>query len=301
MLSPISYFKHPRLIGLSFLGHFGWILSDKQYLKCRFRLEMGKKLNLKNPQTFQEKIQWLKLYDRKPEYTTMVDKAAVKQYVADIIGEDYVIPTLGVWETPDQIDFDSLPDQFVLKTTHGGGGGGVIICRDKSKLDIEAAKAKLKNSLSSDIYRNLREWPYKNVPRRIIADKFINLEGTQDLTDYKIYCFNGEPRYIQVIQDRHVKETIDFFDMDWNRQEFFGLNPVCRPSELPIGRPSGLQKMQEIAKTLSQDTKFLRVDLYNLNGKIYFGEITFYPASGMGIFTPEEYDLKLGKLISLPK
>ena len=298
MLSPLTYLKNPRLLGIAMLKKVNTLLTDKQYLKWRFRLEMGKKLNLKNPQTFQEKIQWLKLHDRKPEYTTMVDKAAVKQYVADRIGEEYVIPTLGLWETPDQIDFDSLPNQFVLKTTHGGGGGGVIICRDKSKLDIETTKAKLKNSLSSDIYRNLREWPYKNVPRRIIAERYIGDAVGSEVKDYKFFCFNGEPKFFKVDFGRFVEHHANYYDFDWNLLPFGeqGLLPVPEHQEI---KPLNFDKMIELAKTLSKGHRFLRVDFYNINGKIYFGEMTFYPASGMLPFKPSDYDLKLGQLIKL--
>lgn len=271
--------------------------SDEKYLKKLFRLSMGKDLNLDNPQTFSEKLQWLKLYNRKPEFTKMVDKYAVKEYVASIIGDEYIIPTLGIWNKFDDIDFDALPKQFVLKTTHGGGSGGVVVCKDKANFNIEAARKKLNRSLKSDIYINYREWPYKDVEPRIIAEKYIEVAGHSDLPDYKFFCFNGEPKYCQVIRDRNTKETIDFYDMEWNQMPFVGLNPVANNGNTLVDKPEHLDTMISICKKLAKDIPFLRIDLYVVNHKEYFGEITFYPASGMGEFRPIEWNYKLGGLI----
>lgn len=273
-------------------------ISDKSYLKLRFRLEMNRKLNLSNPRTFQEKIQWLKLYNRKPEYTVMVDKYAVKDYVENLIGPQYITPTIGVWDTPDAINFDELPKQFVLKTTHGGGNTGVVVCKDKDLFDKQKAIYKLKRSLKSDIYLHFREWPYKNVPRRIIAEEYIG-DGADVMTDYKIFCFGGEPLYIQVIKDRDTQETIDFFDKDWNHQEFWGLNPKTCQATTKIDRPDGLNEMLNAARILAKDMPFVRVDFYQLDNEIRFGEITFYPASGFGTFTPCEWNDKFGELINI--
>ena len=297
----------------SIISNFFRWLPDATYLKLLYRFKMGHRLDLKNPQTFTEKLQWLKLYNRKPEYTKMVDKYAVKEYVANIIGEEYIIPTLGVWDKPEDIDWDSLPNQFVLKTTHGGGGGGVVICKDKATFNKTTAIAKLKESLASDIYSGLREWPYKNVPKRIIAEKFMAPEKSPDsvlksseLLDYKFFCFDGEPKYCQVIRDRHTKETIDFYDMDWNHQEFVGLLPQSNLADsisnglTSVARPKNLEEMKEICRKLSKDIPFVRVDLYVIDDKNYFGELTLYPASGMGVFTPEEWNGKLGDMLTLP-
>ena len=293
----------------SIISNFFRWLPDATYLKLLYRFRMGHRLDLQNPQTFTEKLQWLKLYNRKPEYTKMVDKYAVKEYVANIIGEEYIIPTLGVWDKPEDIDWDSLPNQFVLKTTHGGGGCGVVICKDKSKFDKASAIAKLKESMASEIYSGLREWPYKNVPKRIIAEKFMAPEKSpahQDLTDYKFFCFNGEPKYCQVIRDRHTKETIDFYDMEWKHQEFVGLLPQSNIADsisnglTSVARPKNLDEMKEICRKLSKEIPFVRVDLYVIDDKNYFGELTLYPASGMGVFTPEEWNDKLGDLLTLP-
>lgn len=289
---------------------FAW-LPDKQYLSLRFRFKMGYWPNLTTPHTFVEKINWLKLHDRKPEYTMMVDKYAVKEYVASKIGGEYIIPTLGVWKNPEDIDFNALPNQFVLKTTHGGGSGGVVVCKDKNTLDKGKAIMRLRDSMDSDIYRNLREWPYKNVKKRVIAEKFmipkekVN-DPTYDLTDYKFFCFGGEPCYCQVIRDRHTRESIDFYDMEWNHQSFVGLNPKAPDGTpaiangiTPVGKPKHLETMKEICRTLSANIPFLRVDLYVIDGKVYFGELTFYPASGIGFFKPKEWDEKLGKMIEI--
>ena len=288
---------------------FGW-LPDKTYLQLLYRFKMSNKLDLNHPKTFTEKIQWLKLYNRKPEYTLMVDKYAVKKYVADIIGEKYIIPTLGVWDKPEDIDWDALPNEFVLKTTHGGGSGGVVICKDKKTFDRNKAILTLRDSMNSDIYRSLREWPYKDVKKRVLAEKYMAPKDMvnnpiYDLSDYKFFCFNGEPKYCQVIRDRHSKESIDFYDMNWRHQEFVGLNPVTSSGKNlvngvnPVPRPLLLDDMICVCHKLSKNMKFVRIDMYVIDNRIYFGEITFYPASGMGLFNPDKWNEELGNLISL--
>lgn len=280
-----------------------FLYSDKLFIKLRWRIRMKRRLDLKNPQTFCEKIQWLKLYDRKPEYTIMVDKYAVKDYVALKIGKEHIIPTIAVWNCPENIDWDFLPESFVLKTTHGGGSGGVIICKDKSKLDKDAAIKQLNISYKSCIYKTHREWPYKNVPKRIIAELLMeenSEKGTGELSDYKFFCFNGEPQYCQVIRNRKVKETIDFYNMKWEHMPFVGLNPKVQNGTLPVKKPKKLDCMIEICRKLGKGIPFTRIDLYVINENIYFGEITFYPATGMGRFSPEEWDLILGKELVLP-
>lgn len=302
-----TYIKDPYKIFAGVLRRVAPLIKDDAaYLKILYYLRMHRKLHLENPQTFSEKLQWLKLYNRRPEYTMMVDKYAVKDYVANIIGKEYVIPTLGVWERPEDIEWESLPNQFVLKTTHGGGSVGVVICRNKETFDKEKAIRLLKKSLKQDIYAELREWPYKNVRKRIIAEPLMVNDGQEngDLPDYKFFCFNGEPHYCQVIKDRHTEETIDFFDVDWQHQEFVGLNPAAGPAAGPAAvcpsKPLLYDKMLQIAKMLSENTPFSRIDLYEIKGKVYFGEITFYPASGMGVFRPDKYNEVLGQMINLP-
>ena len=308
MLPLRAYVKHPRILFSSILRECGTLFPDKWYLQMKYYLEMGNKLHLKNPKTFGEKIQWLKLYDRRPEYTVMVDKYAVKDYVANMIGSEYVIPNLGVWNRPEDINFNDLPQQFVLKTTRGGGSCGVFLCKDKDLIDQEETINRLKTALKYDIYKSFREWPYKNVPHRIIAEPYINnaSQFNQDLTDYKFYCFNGVPTYCQVIKDRHTKETIDFFDMDWRHQIFYGLNPVygvvsdIEPAEIEPPKPIHYDKMKEMAHKLSVGLPFSRIDLYDTNARPLFGEITLYPASGIGTFIPNEYNAILGEMIKLP-
>lgn len=294
----IRAIKSPKKILVFILNKGAKLFSDKRFLKMKFRLEMGQKLNLDNPKTFNEKLQWLKLYNRKPEYTTMVDKYAVKEYVASIIGKEYIIPTLGVWNSVDEIDWDALPNQFVLKTTHGGGGGGVAICKDKSSFDKTKAKKTLQKSLDSDIYWNYREWPYKDVPKRIIAEQFMSNNG-KDLEDYKIHCFNGEPKFILVCSNRYGKGAMvdDFYTPEWE------LMDVRRPghpkSEQASKTPELLDQMLELSRILSKDIPFLRTDFYIIQGKIYFGELTFFPASGMSKFEPEEWDYTFGNYLKL--
>lgn len=283
------------------------LIPDKLYLKMKYKKHLGYDLNLKNPVTFTEKIQWLKLYDRKPLYTILVDKYEVKKYVSNIIGDSFVIPTYGVWNRVEDIDIDKLPEKFVLKCTHDSGG--LIICRDKSKFDIEKSKEFLKKSLQRNYFLCGREWPYKNVKHRIIAEKYLEEESSdninvKDLTDYKFYCFDGIPIFCQIIRDRSTMETIDFYDMEWNHMPFVGLNPVgmnpIKNGKYPVEKPKSLQIMKDICKKLSENIPFLRVDLYEVNGLVYFGELTFYPASGMGSFTPNEWNKILGDLIKLP-
>lgn len=272
--------------------------SDAKYLKKLFKLRMGKDLNLDNPKTFNEKLQWLKLYNRKPEYTRMVDKYEAKRCVADIIGEEYIIPTLGVWERFEDINFDALPNQFVLKTTHGGGNTGVVICKDKNTFDILKAKKKLEASLKQDIYMSLREWPYKNVKRRIIAEEYV-VDSNGELNDFKFFCFNGEPKVMLVATERNSKTGVcfDYFDMEFNHLPFEQGGPN---SKQLLTRPEAMADMIQIAKRLSRNIPQVRVDLYNVDGRIFFGEMTFFDSSGMAEFNPQEWDRIFGDWIELP-
>ena len=282
------------------LMNLNWLFPTELYLKCLFRLNTGNKLDLNDPKTFGEKIQWLKLFDRKQIYSRMVDKATVKEYVGSIIGNEYIIPTLGIWDKPYQIPWNDLPNKFVLKTTHGGGSSGVVICKDKTCFSTDTAITRLNHSMKQNIWRKLREWPYKNVKPRILAEKYIDPLSEDDLTDYKWYCFDGEPKYCQVIQNRSKKETINFFDTNWKHQEFVGLNPSAVQATVIPSRPRRLDKQLEIARLLSQNIPFVRIDLYEDGDIVYFGEITFYPRSGMGSFKPIRYNDILGQMIKLP-
>lgn len=295
----VILFTKPKIIGIILLGKFSFLFPDKQYLQMMYWLHLGRKLNLKNPKTFNEKLQWLKLYNHKPEYTIMVDKVKAKEYVAKLIGEEHIIPTLGVWDDPDDIDFDALPDQFVLKCNHNSGTG-MCICRDKSKLDIEKVKAELRKGLKENYYMRWREWPYKNVPRKILAEKFMVDESGTELKDYKIFCFNGEPRYCQVISDRNTDEKIDFYDMHWKRLVgLVGLNDKVHNSEYAIPCPESFEDMKQMASLLAKSIPFSRIDFYEINHQAYFGEITFFPATGFGNFNPREWNVKMGDVITL--
>lgn len=290
---------NPREIGRSFMAHTAQLWkSDETYLKLMYYFKMGKRLNLKNPVTYNEKLQWLKLHDRNPKYTLMVDKLAVKDYVASLIGKEYIIPTLAVWDTVDEIDLSGLPDKFVLKTTNGGGGGGVVICRDKASFDLVAAKKKLSRALSSDIFIQTREWPYKNVVGRIIAEEYISDGSSEVLKDYKFYCFNGIPKVMLVATERFKSEhpCFDYFDMEKNHLPFTqgGENNSVQPS-----LPENFDEMVKSAAALSVSLKHVRVDLYDANEKIYFGELTFFDSSGYAPFYPEEWDRIFGNWIEL--
>ena len=272
-------------------------IPDKIYLKKKFKKKMGYQLNLKEPKTFNEKLQWLKLYDHKPIYTIMVDKYEAKKYVADIIGEEYIIPTYGVWDRFEDIDFDSLPDRFVLKTTHDSGG--VVICRDKSIRNIESARIKLSKSLKNNFYYQGREWPYKNVKPRIIAEEYIEELDSSSVPDYKVHCFNGVPKVILVCKDRFSEQglTEDFFDVNWNHLDV--KRPHLNISSTEIPKPHSLKGMLDLAEKLSKSLPFVRVDYYLINDKIKFGELTFYPASGFEKFEPEAFDDEMGNWLSI--
>lgn len=300
----LKYLKNPKLIPIYFKhkrlnGKYGKSLNDEEFLKKKFRLCIGKELNLENPQTFNEKLQWLKLYDRKPEYTQMVDKYEAKKWIAERIGEEYIIPTLSVWDSFDEIDFDKLPNQFVLKTTHDSGG--VVICRDKNNFDKKEAKKKLEKSLKRNYYWHGREWPYKNVKPRILAEVYMVDESGYELKDYKFFCFNGKMKVFFVAKDRQKEgeETkFDFFDENFEHLPFTNGHPNSEP---PYFKPENFEKMKELAEKLSQGIPHLRVDFYNINGRIYLGELTFSHWSGFVPFEPEEWDYTLGSWLELPK
>lgn len=273
-------------------------MSDKKYLEAMFYYKMGKHLDLENPKTFNEKLQWLKLFDRKPEYTTMVDKYATKKYVADRIGEQYIIPTLGVWERFDDIDFDKLPNQFVMKCTHDSGG--LVICRDKSKFNVSEARAKINKSLKSNYFYAGREWPYKNVRPQIIAELYMEDSKTSELRDYKFFCFDGKVKALFIASDRQssTEETkFDFFDENYVHIPVTNGHPNA--SVLP-DKPICFDEMKRLASVLSKGIPHLRVDFYEVEGRVFFGELTFSHWSGFMPFSPEKWDNVFGSWISLP-
>lgn len=268
-------------------------LSDEIYIKVKYWARIGKKINLDNPQTFNEKLQWLKLNDRKPIYTKLVDKYEVRKYIENKIGEEYLVPMYGVWENVNDIDFEKLPKQFVLKCTHNSGG--VVICKDKEKLNIEETKRKLEKCLRKNFYYQGREWPYKNVKPRIIAEKYLVDESKKELKDYKFLCFNGKAKLIEIHQGRFEKHTQDIYDIDWKKTDITQ-GPIA---EKKIKKPKNLEKMIKLTEKLAKDFIHVRIDWYNINGKIIFGEITLYDGSGFTGFDIEEHDRKIGSWINL--
>ncbi len=275
------------------------IIPNKLYLKIKYYYRFHKKLNIKHPQTFNEKLQWLKLYDKNPKYTKMVDKYEVKKYIKNIIGEKYIIPTIGIYNNFDDIDFNELPKQFVIKCTHDSGG--LIICKDRNKLNLKKARKKINSSLKTNYFYNGREWPYKNVSPKVIIEKYMDDNKNTQLNDYKIMCFNGKAKCSFVCTERDNKElglAVTFFDLNWNKLPF---ERHYRVSDKVIEKPKNYSKMIELSEKLANDIPFVRVDWYEINGKLYFGELTFFPGSGFEEFTPEEWDYKLGDMLELPK
>ena len=272
-------------------------LSDEEFIKLKFKATMNRELDLDNPVTFNEKLQWLKLHDRKPIYTQLVDKAEVKRYVAEKIGEQYIIPTIGIWDHFDDIDFSQLPDQFVLKCTHDSGG--LVICKDKKTLDLSFAKNKIEKSLHRNYYHYGREWPYKNVKPRIIAEKYMEDKETKELRDYKYFCFDGKAKMMFIATNRQGEGDtyFDFFDINGRHLPFTQGHPNA-PIKPSI--PHNHQKIIELAEKLSGGMPQVRIDFYEANGEIYFGEITFYHFSGFTPFVPNKWDEELGKLINIP-
>lgn len=269
------------------------LIPDALFVCLKYLKAFGRWPNLYNPKTFNEKLNWLKLNDHNPIYTLMVDKYEAKKYVSDVIGNEYVIPTYGVWDRAEDIDFDSLPDKFVLKATHDSGR--VIVCTDRSTFDKRRAIKEMQISLSRNFYAVTREWPYKNVKPRIIAERLLEITSGDELADYKVHNFNGVPKVILVCRDRFKATglTEDFYDSEWNHLD------VRRPghpnAQVLENKPPELNKMLELSKKLSQGFPFMRTDFYIVDGKIYFGEITLYPASAAVPFIPASFDYELGK------
>lgn len=296
LFDPATRFGYLARLGL--LNH----MKDEKYLKKRFNYVFGYKLDLNNPQTFNEKLQWLKLYDRKPDYIKMVDKYEVKDYISQMIGQEYIVPTIGVWERFDDIKFDELPNQFVLKCTHDSGG--LVICKDKNNFDLIGARKKIEKSLKYNYFFMGREWPYKDVKPRIIAEKYMENDGNDEaqgeLTDYKFMCFNGEVKCSFTCHNRYQEGglKVTFYDRDWNVMPFERHYPRSIEG---LPKPSNYEKMIKLAEKLSKGIPFVRIDFYESGGKIYFGEITFYPGSGFEEFTPTTWDYKLGSWIDLEK
>lgn len=272
-------------------------LSDAEFLETVFPKYMGYPLNLDNPKTFSEKLQWLKIHDRNPIYTDMVDKYEAKQFIEKKVGNQFTIPTLAVYDCFDDIDFESLPNQFVLKCTHDSGG--IVICKDKKILNIEAARKQINKSLHRNFYKIAREWPYKNVKPRIIAETYMAALGNDTLLDYKMYVFHGEPKLTVVCSERFSSTgtRMDFYDINW---DFMDLTlGHYYPSKRDFPKPEHYEKMKEVCRVLGENIPFVRVDFYEVNGKLYIGELTFFPGAGLETITPIEQDYKLGEWLHL--
>ena len=300
--------ENPRK-AIDYLSYLGLLngLSDEQAVKLMWWVKTGKKLDLNNPRGFNEKLQWLKLYDRDPEYSKMVDKYLVKEYVAEKIGREHIIPTYGVWDNASEIDFESLPDQFVLKCTQNSGGG-MCVCPDKAALNKEKAVKDLNRALKNDLSRVTREWPYKNVKPRVIAEEYVvdhdenNTYGS--LIDYKFHCFNGEPKFLyistcDISEGRKGVVNMSFVDTDWNPTPFYRTDHA--PVTITVKKPERFGEMKAIAEELSRGIPFVRVDMYSVNDRILFSEMTFTPGAGYGFFSPPEWEEKMGDWIVLPK
>lgn len=293
-----SLFHNPKHFVAAILYRIGGFIPDETYLKWIFSLETGHHLNLANPQRFNEKLQWLKLYFRDPLWTRMVDKYSVKEIVRERVGEEYVIPCLGAWNQAEDIEWDKLPNQFVLKTNHDSGNNGVFICKDKSKIDKSKWMKRINQSLGRNTSIPSREWPYKEVKRCVFAEQYLE-DSTGELRDYKFFCFDGKVKYLYVATERqsgHLK--FNYFDDDFNALDLWQGHPM---SEKSIEKPMAFEQMKALATKLSKGLPQVRVDLYEVNGKIYFGEYTFFSLGGVAPFHPDKWDYIWGEQIHLPE
>ncbi len=272
--------------------------SDEKMVRYIYKKRFGREPNLQDPQTFAEKIQWLKLNWYDELAVKCADKFLVREYIESRIGAEYLNDLLGVYEDIEKIDISALPDQFVLKGTHGSHFN--IICRDKTKLDWKLEKAKLKRWSTINYYWQNREWVYRDLKPAFIVEKFLDDKSGSSLTDYKFYCFNGDPAFCQVIKNRGKNESIDFYDLNWEHLPFTGLRRIPF-ADSKISKPEGYEKMVELARALAQSFPFVRADFYNIEGRILFGELTFFPQSGLGEFTPIEYDRQIANKMILPQ
>lgn len=295
----MRFLKYIRLKISIWLEEYGKWIPDSIYLRMKFFISVGYLLHLKQPRTYNEKLQWIKLYDRNPEYTRMVDKIEAKKYVSDILGnEDHIVPTIGVYDHANNIDFDVLPNQFVLKCSHDSGS--CIICSDKSSFDKEQAIRKLNHLLGNNFYYVAREWPYKNVKPRIIVEKYIcdSQSERTNLCDYKFYCFNGKVDCILVCSNRQADLRYYYFTPDWQFLRW-DRKTQYMPCGFTLPKPSHLDEMITLAEKLSSRVKHVRVDLYDVGGKVFFGEYTFFTNCGFDRTITHECDVYLGKKLSV--
>lgn len=298
MSDRLSRFINNPLLALSFIlrKYPKLIKNDELYIRIDYFLRMKKLLHLNPPITYNEKLQWLKLNWNNSSYTQLVDKFEVKKHVASFLGEEYIIPTLGVWESFDDIDFTKLPNQFVLKCTHDSGG--VVICKDKNTFNYRKARKLLTNNLNQNFYYIGREYPYKEVKPQIIAEKFMLDESGVELKDYKFFCFNGEVKFLFIASERFIDTKFDFYDAEFNHYPFLQGHPN---SKKEIMKPKNFDEMKSIASRLSKGMLHVRIDLYDIAGKIYFGEYTFFHFGGYVPFEPDCWDAKVGEWLDLSK
>jgi len=291
-----------KIFGPRLRGNIMYALSflpDKLYLRLFYFATTGRMIHYRNPKGYNEKLQWLKIYDRHPEHSKLVDKLAVREHIAEVLGEEYLFPLLGYWKSFDEIDFSQLPDQFVLKCTHDSGSTKVI--RDKTALgkqEIDALKEHFDRRLSHDFFYAGREFPYKGVPRFILAEQLMTYDDAPEksIEEFKFFCFNGEPQMTLVVTYHPTGLKYDFYDMEFNHLDVFNLHPN---SDAPIEKPARFEEMRQIAAKLSQGMRFVRIDLYELNKRIYFGEYTFYHGGGFQLFHPEKWERQMGEWLDL--
>ena len=291
----LNNFQKKIVFSLSRRGFFNWF-PDKWYISLMYYARLDKKLNLNKPCTFNEKLQWLKLNERNIAYAKFVDKYEAKELVGNIIGKEHIIPTIGIWNKFDDINFEQLPNEFVIKCTHDSGG--IIICKDKDSFNIQEAKKKINKCLKKNYYWHCREWPYKSVTPRIIVENYIKVSNNNELNDYKFFCFNGKVKFFKIDFDRFIQHKANYYDTKGNLLPFY--EEICPSNpDKKLEMPENLNEMIKLAELIAKNHLFLRVDFYDVNNIIYFGEITFYPASGFGKILPEEWDFKIGKLLDL--
>lgn len=296
MFKHIDYYKkHPDMFLKGMLFRLSPLFSDETYVKLQSKIWKAGGGNLTNPRSFNDKLNWMKVNYHNPRFTTLVDKYAVKEEVKKLIGDKYVVENYGVWDSFEDIPFDKLPNSFVLKATHNSSY--TIICKDKSTFDYEFAKRSLTKDLNTDYFLRYREWPYKNVPRRILADRLLDDKTGNELRDYKFWCFDGEPKYVYfTVKGEEVYEN--FYDMEFSPVDINHGYPRHKPE---FEKPECFEEMKMLAAKLSQGIPFVRIDFFYVDGRVYFAEYTFYDWGGTRAFKTEEMDLRLGELINLPK
>lgn len=294
-------FHNPKHFVAAILYRIGGFIPDERYLRWIYYLETGNRLNTTNPLRYNEKLIWLKLFYRDSMWTTMVDKYRVKALVSERVGSKYIAPVLGVWDRAEEIEWDKLPNQFVLKTNHDSGNNGVFIIKDKSQIINHKSQIirRINQSLQRDTSRAGREWPYRDIPRCVFAEQYLE-DATGELRDYKFFCFDGEVKYLFIATERQSGGEVkfDYFDVDFNHLDLVQKHPM---SGKKIEKPIMFDQMKDMAAKLSKGLPEVRVDLYEVDGKIYFGEYTFFHHDAIVPFHPDKWDFIWGEHIHLPE